>query len=83
MGIDRAKIDNMVDPERPAHTILLANGLPIVENLRSLDELTERSFRFFAALPTIEGRHVLPSPDICDFGLKRFIKANAVRPTRD
>jgi kynurenine formamidase len=55
VGIDCANIDNMKDPERPAHTILLGAGIPIVENLRSLDKLSGKRFRFFAAPPAIEG----------------------------
>jgi kynurenine formamidase len=54
VGIDCANIDNMKDPERPAHTILLAAGIPIVEHLRGLDKLTGKRFRFFAAPPAIE-----------------------------
>ena len=55
VGIDCANIDNMKDPERPAHSILLAAGIPIVEHLRNLDKLTGKKFRFFAAPPAIEG----------------------------
>ena len=55
VGIDCANIDNMKDPERPAHTILLGAGVPIVEHLRCLDKLTGKRFRFFAAPPAIEG----------------------------
>lgn len=60
VGIDCANIDNMEDPARPAHTILLAAGIPIVEHLRGLDELTNRSFRFFAAPPAIRGGTSFP-----------------------
>lgn len=55
VGIDCANIDNMQDPERPAHSILLDAGIPIVEHLRGLEQLTARNFRFFAAPPAIEG----------------------------
>jgi len=55
VGIDCANVDNMKDPERPAHSILLAAGIPIVEHLKSLDKLTGKRFRFFAAPPAIEG----------------------------
>lgn len=55
VGIDCANIDNMADPTRPAHTMLLAEGIPIVEHLRGLDKLSERGFRFFAVPPAIEG----------------------------
>jgi kynurenine formamidase len=55
VGIDCANIDNMKDPNRPAHTILLESGIPIVEHLRGLDALPESGFRFFAVPPAIEG----------------------------
>lgn len=54
VGIDCANIDNMQDPARPAHTILLAAGIPIVEHLTNLDKLeAEGDFRFFAVPPAI------------------------------
>ena len=52
-GIDCANIDNMLDPSRPAHTVLLAAGIPIVEHLRGLEQLIGRNFRFFAAPPAV------------------------------
>jgi kynurenine formamidase len=55
VGIDCANIDNMKDPTRPAHTILLESGIPIVEHLRGLDALPQSGFRFFAVPPAIEG----------------------------
>jgi kynurenine formamidase len=55
VGIDCANIDDMKDPERPAHTKLLAAGIPIVEHLRGLEQLQGRTFRFFAAPPAIVG----------------------------
>ena len=55
VGIDCANIDNMADPARPAHSILLAAGIPIVEHLRGLDGLPSTGFRFFAVPPAIEG----------------------------
>lgn len=60
VGIDCANIDNMQDPARPAHTILLAAGIPIVEHLRSLDKLCSKNFRFFAAPPAIAGGTSFP-----------------------
>lgn len=55
VGIDCANIDNIADPVRPAHTILLAAGIPIVEHLRGLDQLPADGFRFFAVPPAIVG----------------------------
>lgn len=60
VGIDCANIDNMQDPSRPAHTILLAAGIPVVEHLRGLDQLHEHAFRFFAVPPAIEGGTSFP-----------------------
>jgi len=68
VGIDCANIDNMKDPARPAHTILLAAGIPIVEHLCNLDPLQGRPFRFFAAPPAIEGGTSFPirALAVCD-----------------
>jgi len=60
VGIDCANIDNMQDRSRPAHTILLAAGIPVVEHLRGLDQIGERSFRFFAVPPAIRGGTSFP-----------------------
>lgn len=55
VGIDCANIDDMTDPTRPAHTILLEAGIPIVEHLRGLDQLPTSGFHFFAVPPAIAG----------------------------
>ena len=60
VGIDCANIDNMQDRTRPAHTILLAAGVPVVEHLRGLEQIGERSFRFFAVPPAIRGGTSFP-----------------------
>lgn len=60
VGIDCANIDNMQDPARPAHTILLREGIPIVEHLTNLDSLPREGFRFFAVPPAIEGGTSFP-----------------------
>jgi kynurenine formamidase len=60
VGIDCANIDNMKDPERPAHTLLLAEGIPIVEHLRGLDALADGDFTFFAVPPAILGGTSFP-----------------------
>jgi len=49
VGIDSLNIDDASDPTRPAHTILLRAGIPLVEHLCNLDALPERGFRFSAA----------------------------------
>ncbi|PYS73302.1 MAG: cyclase [Acidobacteria bacterium] len=48
VGIDSYNIDDTSTGSRPAHTILLANSIPIVEHLCDLDKLPESGFRFFA-----------------------------------
>jgi len=59
-GIDCANIDDMKDSARPAHTLLLAAGIPIVEHLRGLDQLQGRSFHFYATPPAIRGGTSFP-----------------------
>ena len=60
VGIDCANIDDMGDPVRPAHTILLQAGIPIVEHLCALDQVPEADFRFFAVPPAIRGGTSFP-----------------------
>ncbi|HEY6120873.1 MAG TPA: cyclase family protein [Pyrinomonadaceae bacterium] len=48
VGIDSYNIDDIIDGSRPAHSILLARGIPIVEHLCGLNELPDSGFRFFA-----------------------------------
>ncbi len=55
VGIDCANIDDMGDVSRPAHTILLGAGIPVVEHLRGLELLPREDFRFFAVPPAIKG----------------------------
>jgi arylformamidase len=49
VGIDALNVDDTDDPVRPAHTLLLDAGIPIVENLCRLEQLPPNGFRFFAA----------------------------------
>jgi kynurenine formamidase len=55
VGIDGQNIDSTSDPARPAHTTLLAAGIPIVEHLTGLGELPFDGFRFTAAPPLVKG----------------------------
>lgn len=48
VGIDSYNIDDTNDGRRPAHSILLGHGIPIVEHLCGLQELPDTDFRFFA-----------------------------------
>lgn len=54
VGIDSLNIDDTADPARPAHSILLEAGIPIVEHMRGLGSLPRTGFRFFAVPPPIE-----------------------------
>lgn len=48
VGIDSYNIDSTATGERPAHTALLAAGIPIVEHLRGLEQLPANGARFTA-----------------------------------
>jgi arylformamidase len=60
VGIDSYNIDDTGDPRRPAHTLLLAAGIPIVEHLRGLHELPDGPFRFYAVPVKIRGMGSFP-----------------------
>jgi kynurenine formamidase len=60
VGIDSLNIDDTADGERPAHTVLLGAGIPIVEHLRGLDGLPEQGFRFTAAPVPVRGMGSFP-----------------------
>jgi kynurenine formamidase len=60
VGIDSVNIDDMADESRPAHTGLLAAGIPIVEHLRGLEDLPPDGFRFSAVPPPITGMGTFP-----------------------
>jgi len=48
VGIDSYNIDNTIPKSRPAHSILLRSGIPIVEHLCGLGDLPDDNFKFFA-----------------------------------
>ncbi|PZF91467.1 cyclase family protein [Micromonospora deserti] len=63
VGIDSINIDDMspaAGGERPAHSSLLAAGIPIVEHLTGLDALPPAGFRFTAAPPLVAGMGSFP-----------------------
>jgi arylformamidase len=60
VGIDAINIDDLGDRSRPAHTGLLAAGIPIVEHLCGLGQLPEQGFRFHAAPPRVQGFGTFP-----------------------
>jgi kynurenine formamidase len=53
VGIDSINIDDRGDLTRPAHSLLLRAGIPIVENLTHLDEVPRTGARFTALPPAI------------------------------
>ena len=55
VGIDSLNIDTTIGGERPAHTELLAAGIPIVEHLTNLDGLPVQGARFSAVPPKVAG----------------------------
>jgi len=60
VGIDSLNIDDTRDGNRPVHTILLGNKIPILEHLRSLDLLPENGFSFFAVPAKVKGMGSFP-----------------------
>jgi kynurenine formamidase len=49
-----------VPSARPAHTALLAAGIPIVEHMMGLGGLPTSGFRFFAVPPAVAGGTSFP-----------------------
>jgi len=60
VGIDTLVIDSTQDPTRPAHTLLLQEGVLIVENLTELSQLIGRPFTFVAAPVKVAGAAAFP-----------------------
>ena len=60
VGIDSYNIDDTADLMRPAHSILLAKGIPIVEHMCHLDQLPNEGFKFFAVPVKIKGMGTFP-----------------------
>jgi kynurenine formamidase len=60
VGIDSVNIDDTRTGARPAHTRLLAAGIPVVEHLTNLESLVGSQFRFFAVPPRVRGMGTFP-----------------------
>ncbi|PRB00848.1 cyclase family protein [Microbacterium sp. MYb64] len=61
VGIDSLNIDDTESGgERPAHSALLAAGIPVVEHLAGLGSLPPRGARFTAAPPAVAGFGTFP-----------------------
>jgi len=53
-------IDDTNGLSRPAHTILLRHGIPVLEHLTNLDQLPKSGFRLFAVPPKVKGMGTFP-----------------------
>jgi kynurenine formamidase len=61
VGIDSLNIDDTESGgQRPAHSILLAAGVHVVEHLTALDRVPARGARFTAVPPRVEGFGTFP-----------------------
>lgn len=60
VGIDSYNIDDTAALDRPAHSVLLAHGIPIVEHLCSLEQLPDENFKFFAVPVKVKGFGTFP-----------------------
>ncbi|HEY0376736.1 MAG TPA: cyclase family protein [Pyrinomonadaceae bacterium] len=60
VGIDSYNIDDTSAASRPAHSILLRAGIPIVEHLCNLDALPDSGFKFFAVPVKVKGMGTFP-----------------------
>ena len=60
VGIDSYNIDDTADLSRPAHSVLLGAGIPIVEHLCKLGQLPANGFKFFAVPVKVKGMGTFP-----------------------
>jgi arylformamidase len=60
VGIDAVNIDDIADGRRPAHSILLGAGIPVVEHLTGLAQLPPAGFFFTAAPIPLTGVGTFP-----------------------
>ena len=60
VGIDAVNIDDTADRERPAHTLLLAAGIPVIEHLTGLDQLPPAGAAFTAVPLPVRGMGTIP-----------------------
>ena len=60
VGIDSFNIDSVATGERPVHSVLLGNDIPIVEHLTRLGPLPDSGSRFFAVPAKVKGFGTFP-----------------------
>jgi kynurenine formamidase len=73
VGIDAVNIDDIADRERPAHSLLLAAGIPVVEHLTGLWQLPPAGASFTAVPLRVEGLGTVP--------VRAFARLHGVRAT--
>ena len=65
-------VDDTRGGERPAHSLLLAAGIAIVEHLTGLEPLVGRPFRFSAVPAKVKGLGSWPVRAFAEFGMTAF-----------
>jgi len=60
VGVDFGNVDDTADLARPAHTALLAAGIPIIEHLVGLEQLPTTGFRLSAPVLAVRGAAAMP-----------------------
>ncbi len=68
VGIDSANIDDTSGGVRPAHSVLLGAGIPVVEHLARLDQLADGPFEFFAIPAPVVGMGTFPVRAVARLG---------------
>ena len=68
VGIDSANIDDTGGGTRPAHSLLLRAGIPLVEHLARLDQLPDGPFEFFAIPAPVVGLGTFPVRAVARWG---------------
>ena len=60
VGIDALNIDDIEDRSRPAHHILLASAIPLLEHLTNLDAVPDTGARLTALPAPVRGMGTFP-----------------------
>ncbi|WP_202613738.1 cyclase family protein [Ornithinimicrobium cerasi] len=74
VGIDAVNLDDFEPTSggrRPAHSVLLAAGIPVVENLTGLEQVPATGARFTAAPPMLAGVGTFPVRAYASFSANR------------